>query len=136
MEENPYQTPGRQGPVAPAAAQWQRHWLEWVAFAVAVVFSGALFFAVLSTQGGLDKIFSDFGCRELPAITNLVRSGLFVWLAGTMFGLTIIKELLLKNTAMRAACNSVAIIAAMVLGALYVFGMFVPLITLIEKVPP
>jgi uncharacterized membrane protein YdcZ (DUF606 family) len=102
----------------------------------AIVFSAGLFVGVLSTRGGFDKMFADFGYRELPAITNIARSELFVWLVGTLFGLTIIKELLLKNRNMRAVCNTVAVIAALVLGAFYVFGMFRPLIVLIEKVSP
>ena len=102
----------------------------------AIVLSGALFVVVLSTQGRLDGIYANLGWRELPLVTNLVRSRSFVWLAGILLGLTIIQGLLLKNKFMRAACNTVAGIAAFVLGALYVFGMFRPLIILVEKVSP
>ncbi len=100
--------------------------------------TGILLVAVLATRGRFEKIFSDFGYVDfpatLPALTNAVRSACFVWLAGTLFGLTIVKEFLLKNKRARATCDTAAICGAVLLGTLYAIGMLLPLDVLIERI--
>ncbi len=96
-----------------------------------LLITGALFAGVLSTQGRFDKIFSEFGVT-LPFVTNVVRSACFAWLVGTLFSLTIIKELLLKSTTKKAVYNTIAIYAALLLAVVYVVGMFRPLIVIVS----
>jgi hypothetical protein len=105
-------------------------------FLVALVFSAGLFAGVLFSRGKFGEVFADFGYRELPATTNIARSLPFLLLAGTLLGVAIAKEWLLKDGALRSVWNDVTIIVALVLGGLYVIGMFIPLTTLAVKVSP
>jgi len=52
---------------------------------------------------------------------------------GFLFVATGIKELLLSSATAKAFCNAIAILAALALAALYVVGMFGPLVTLIDS---
>jgi len=87
---------------------------------------------VLTTRVSLNRIFADFDVK-LPVITNIVRSAVFVWFVGALFGLTIIKELLLKNRNVRTTWNIIIVLLSMVLCVLYVLAMVQPIIVLIEK---
>jgi hypothetical protein len=97
-----------------------------------------LFVGVLATRGRFEEFFTDFGYVDfqatLPALTNGVRSTCFVAVVGLLFAMTVIKEFLLKSKPARAACNTAAFYGALLLGALYVMGMFLPLNVLIERV--
>jgi hypothetical protein len=101
--------------------------------AVGIGLSGMLFFAVANTQGRLNRIFVDFGYDDLPAITNIARSQFFLGICGALFAWTIVEEVLLKSAAAKGWCRLVAGMAAVFLGGLYVFGMFRPLIVLVQK---
>jgi hypothetical protein len=98
----------------------------------ALFFSGWVLAWVIRTQSHFNRIFHDFG-TELPPLTRFVGSAPFVWLVGLLFCLTGVKELFLRNRAAKATCNTIAICGALILGALYVEGMLLPLIRLIEK---
>jgi hypothetical protein len=70
---------------------------------------------------------------ERPVLTDMVLSAPFVWLVGLLFGLTGIKEVLLKNRTAKATCNTMALLVAFFLGALYVVGIWRPLIVLLDS---
>jgi hypothetical protein len=89
--------------------------------------SEALFIVVLLTQSRFGKVFAEFGF-PLPVLTKIVRSGLFLWLLGALLGLTIFLDWRLRNSDRREPCNTVAVIVILALGALYVIGMFLPLV--------
>jgi hypothetical protein len=96
-------------------------------FACALIFTGGLFAAVLRTRGSMSKIFADFDVIRTP-VTKIALSEYFVWILGALFGLTIIKELLLKKSKLKAVCSILAVLVAVSLGLLYVVGAFLPLI--------
>jgi hypothetical protein len=100
--------------------------------AVSILLSGALVVAILSTRGRFNAIFMDLG-TDLPAITNIACSDLFVWLAAVVPGLAIVAGALWKGRTAEARCNAIAIFAALFLGAVYVVGMVLPLLTLITR---
>jgi hypothetical protein len=101
--------------------------------AAAVALTGGLLAAVISSRGSFLKIFENFGVK-LSGFTVLVISPLFVWLLGALFGLTVINALVVKNRTVRAVGNAAAILAAMVLAALYVADTLLALIVEISSV--
>jgi hypothetical protein len=100
--------------------------------------TGALLTGVVTTRGSFDKIFTDFGYNDfdvmLPMVTRVVRSALFVWFLGALFGLTALKEMLLKSTTKKLVWNIIVMYAALLLAAFYAVGMFRPLIVLVRSV--
>jgi hypothetical protein len=101
--------------------------------ATSLLLTGGLLAAVLRTQAGFSKIFADFAMK-LPTLTLLVSSPGFTWLVGVLFVTTVLKELLLRNVTARTIWNACAILAVQVLAALYVIGIFGPLIVLVDRV--
>jgi hypothetical protein len=100
--------------------------------AVAILLTAGLLAEVVSTRSRFEKMFFEFGVKA-PLPTRVFLSPLFEWFAGALFGLTIVKEFLLKSRSKRAVCDTIAICAALLLFALYVAYMFRPLIVLINK---
>lgn len=90
-----------------------------------------LFIAVLSTRGYFDKLFHDFGV-QLPAITNMLRSPVFIWIVGVLFGVTVLVQMIVTSRNTKTAWNVIAIIFALLLGGLYAIAMFLPFIVTIE----
>ena len=97
--------------------------------AVPLLLTGALLAAVSCTRGPFNTIFLELSTK-MPAITDVVRSPRFVWIVAVLFGLTIVSTCVLRNSASQRAWNKIAILAALVLGGLYVSGMFLPLVRL------
>ncbi len=98
----------------------------------AFLLTGGLLATVLRTRGQFVKIFADFK-TELPLVTHVVQSAPFVWLVGTLFALNVAKEFLPVTRKTKAVCSTIAILAVLVLGALYLTSIFLPLTVLIEK---
>ena len=97
--------------------------------AASLFFTGALFVGVVSTQGRFNRIFREFNTKLMP-LTDFVCSPSFAWLAGTLFVVTIAVEFGLKPRKWKSAFSMIAILVAMLLAVVYVFGMFLPLIKL------
>lgn len=121
MDENPYRspmTPGRQlGRSNKLAAS-------------ALGLTAAFLLAVFGTRGYFRKVFDEFGL-DLPAITAVSCSPVFVWLAGALFGVTLVMQSIPAGRTTKIACNAVAIAGALLLGALYFVAMCVPFLQLI-----
>ena len=100
--------------------------------AAAFLLTGGLLTVVLRTRGQFDKIFADFK-TELPLVTQVTRSAPFSWLVEVLFALNVAKEFLPFSRRVKAVCSTLAILAVLALGALYLTGMFLPLSRLIEK---
>lgn len=100
--------------------------------AAALLLTGGLAASVAKTQTSFSKIFRDFGV-ELPALTVLVQSPWFLGVLTVLFATTALKELLVKDAPTKAIWNGLAILSALVLGGLYLVGVFGPLICLIDK---
>jgi hypothetical protein len=101
-------------------------------FIIAMVLTGALLAAVLTTRGAFMRIFADFG-TVLPNPTVVLGSTLFAWIVGAVFVLTIAKEILVNSEATRATWNRTAIRAVVLLGVLYAAAMFLPLTAVIRN---
>ena len=97
--------------------------------AEALLFTGALLVGVVSTQGRFNRMFIEFNTKLTP-LTDFVRSPSFAWLAGTLFVVTIAVEFGLKRRKWKATFSTIAILAAVLMAAVYVAGMFLPLIRL------
>ena len=97
--------------------------------ATAPILTGILFIAVIISRAFLARIFVEFDVQT-PMLTGIVRSAPFAWLVGLLFGLTVVVEVFLKNRTAKAIWRLFAILAVLVLGALYLFGMFRPMIGL------
>ena len=70
-----------------------------------ILTTGGLLAVVLSTRIKFSNIFADFQA-ELPLLTDILRSACFAWLVGILFGLTILKEFVVRNRTATAACNT------------------------------
>jgi hypothetical protein len=102
------------------------------ALTVASLFlTGALLVVVSCTRGSFNRIFTDFNTK-MPAITNVVRSPSFVAMVVVLFGITIISSVVPRNRVMHAIWNKIAVVAVVILGSLYVLGMFYPLVRLVN----
>ena len=98
----------------------------------AFLLTGGLLATVLRMRGQFDKIFADFK-TELPLVTQVVQWAPFVWLVGTLFAMNVAKEFLPVSRKTKAVCSTLAILAVLALGALYLTSIFLPLTTLIER---
>ena len=58
--------------------------------------TGGLFVGVLCSRSSMRSTFADFGTK-VPVLTDVVLSASFAWLVGILFGLTVLKEALLKS---------------------------------------
>jgi hypothetical protein len=101
-------------------------------FASAVVLTAHLLAIVLATRGRFRKIFLDFDV-QLPVLTSVVCSAEFAWLVAAVFALTVIKQLLVRDSTAKAVFDAASIVTALALGGLYVEGIFLPLLELIDK---
>jgi len=97
--------------------------------AESLFFTGALFVGVVSTQGRFNRIFVEFNTKLMP-LTDFVRSPSFAWLTGTLFGVTIAVEFAFKRRKWKTTFSTIAILVAVLMAAVYVVGMFWPLIRL------
>jgi hypothetical protein len=97
--------------------------------ATAIFLTGALFAGVVGTQGRFNRMFSEFGTKLMP-LTDFVRSPSFAWLAGTLFVVTIAVEFAVKRRKWKTTFSTIAILVAVLMAAVYVVGMFLPLIRL------
>lgn len=105
-----------------------------VAGAMASGLSTALLFAIVaSSRSSMGSIIRDLR-GEVPAFPSVLLSLPFVWLVGALFALTVGKDLFMDRGAKKAWWNTVIIFAAMVLGGIYLIGVFWPCVVLIERI--
>lgn len=63
---------------------------------------------------------------EVPTLPSMLLSLPFVWFVGVLFALTVAKEFFLERGAKKASWNIAAVVVAMVLGGIYLMGVFLP----------
>lgn len=102
------------------------------AFVMALLLTGALPVAIFFSRGPALKFFDDFEI-ELPTLTRLAVSWVFLLITCGLFLFTLVKEFVLPPVMSTRLINTLSSLTAVVLGFFYAFFLGVAILGLIRN---
>jgi len=100
---------------------------------VALLLSVFVAYRILQSRESFYELLAGFDA--LPPLSRIVLSPWYAWIVPTLAVLSIIKEALIKNRRTTLICNGVQLVLVIVVWQLYVDGVFVPFLQLIQGLP-